>query len=616
MFTKKFALNSRRKAAFVPALLCLVFFQMTAISQTKEQIRKFDQLLTAGKSREAQELLAEMSRNAPSSPGNLFLSGRLYASQKNYRLAQLFVNQAIEKMPSPGFEQWFLLGEIQQKCNLFAEAADAFESALAFGKNRAEIQSRIQQCRLAEKYKQNPLEVRINNPGTPVNSPADEFRPMVTADFMQLFFNRLHNGEFVSLQSGAGHGQWEKPLPSDFSAYPGYRFSAISPDGNLLILESEAGKGDLFLSEKENGRWNPPRAFSGNSTRSKESSASVSADGKYLFFVSDRSGNGDIYHCERVGKGWSPPRKAGAEVNSPQQEESPWLDADGQYLYFSSRGHEGIGGFDIFKVPFNRKGVRPENIGYPVNSPADDLHFMMLPDEKTAFYSSNREGGQGGLDILSVRMGMSSSAQLVLFKGSISDAYGSPLDAAVVITESGQTAPVAKLKANKETGTFVTLLPSGKAYSLLAEKEGYLFHSDYLNFQDAAGREKDQERKIRLQKLIPGTVLLLQNIFFDPGKSSLRRESSPELQRLLLILRQNPGIRAEIAGHIEPGGPEDILVKITENRAQAVVDYLVATGIKSTRLVAKGYGSSKSVQGKAGEAVSGGRTEFRVLSIQ
>jgi outer membrane protein OmpA-like peptidoglycan-associated protein len=121
-----------------------------------------------------------------------------------------------------------------------------------------------------------------------------------------------------------------------------------------------------------------------------------------------------------------------------------------------------------------------------------------------------------------------------------------------------------------------------------------------------------------MQKLNPGTSLVLSNLFFEPGKSSLRKESSPELMRILSILRQNPGIKAEITGHLDPGGPEDVLLKLSENRAQAVVDYLVATGIKSSRLLARGYGSSKPVADNNTPAgrEENRRIEFRILSIQ
>ena len=617
---KKFRFCRPERRWILTALFCLLSGVNLLTAQTSEQSRRFSRLLAEGKSEEARSLLTEVSRNASGSAEFMYMSAAYYASQRNYRLALLFMNECMAKADSPGYEQWFLLGDIQQKSNLFEEALESFESALKISRKRTEPAARIRQCRLGKELRARPLEVRISNLGPVVNTAADEYRAGLTGDFVHLFFNRKLPAEGISsFQAVAAHGNnWEKPQSLVMQAEKtgeALLFSGVSPDGKLLLLESSGKKSDLFISHWENGRWSQASPFAWNSPKSSERSASVSSDGNYLFFVSDRSGNPDIWFCRKKGDAWMKPERAGAEVNTAAEEESPWLDADGQYLYFSSRGHDGLGGFDVFKVPFGRKGSRPENIGYPVNSASDDLHFMLMPDEKTAFYTSSREGGQGGSDVYSVKMNITGNTQLVLFKGTVSDSYGAALEAGVVITETGQSNPVARLKTNKETGTFVTLLPAGKTYSMLVEKEGYLFYSDLLNFQDG-GREKDGERKIRLQKLLAGTSLILHNIFFDAGKSSLRKESSPELQRLLLILRQNPGIRAEISGHSEPGGPEDLLQKLTENRAQAVVDYLVATGIKSSRLVAKGYGSSKSASGKNSIEAAGTRTEFRVLSIQ
>ena len=214
-------------------------------------------------------------------------------------------------------------------------------------------------------------------------------------------------------------------------------------------------------------------------------------------------------------------------------------------------------------------------------------------------------------------MSIGKTPQLALFKGTVSETSGLPIDASVLITEteSGQT--VAKLKAHPETGTFVTMLQSGKSYSVLVEKEGYLFYSDLVNLKDQE-TYNELSRDIRMQKLLPGVTLVLNNLFFDNGKSSLRKESSKELMRILSIMRQNPGLVVEIAGHLDPGGPEDILQKLSENRAQAVVDYLVTTGIKSTRVIAKGYGSTKPITDNKTERSrqQNRRMEFRILSFQ
>ncbi len=620
MFIRKIRLPVRLKKNPLPAILSLLVVFFNSFGQGKENIRKLDQLIATGRNAEAIAFIGSFSKTGLSDPEVLFLSGKLYASQRNYRLAILFLNQALEKSENPGFELLYLLGDVLHKSNQFAEAAESYSKCLAFGKEKLAIAEKIKQCKLGENLKANPLEVRISNLGININTAENELRPIVSPDFLKMFYLRknseIKNSQLLISQN---HSSWEKAsvFPASWNLdNSGFHFSGISPDGQVIYLESQQGKGDIYFSQLEGGVWSAPKSFVWNSPRSTESSVSISADGNLLFFVSDRSGNKDIWYCNKKGNSWTNPRKAGPEANTNREEESPWLDADGQYLYFSSKGHGGIGGFDIFRVPFGKNGARPENIGYPINSAGDDIHFMLMPDEKTAFYSSERDGGQGGFDIFSVRMSISGSPQLLLYKGSVSDGYGSPVDAAITITETGQSKPVAKLKANPETGTFVTLLPTGKSYSVLVEKEGYLFYSDLLNLRDQPV-DRESERKIKLQKLLPGTSLILNNIFFDAGKSSLRKESSPELQRILLILRQNPGIKVEISGHIEAGGPEDILLKLTENRAQAVVDYLVATGIKSSRLIPKGFGSSKTGKEKADSPEQKvARTEFRVISIQ
>ena len=590
----------------------------SSFSQEKKRTDKFEKLLAGRNFGEAKTYLTEWSKAEPGSVAMLRAWARIYAAEKNYRLALLFIHQVFEKLENPDAESWLLLGEIQQKSNLFGEAAESFRKAWSLNKNRKELPLRIRQCEFGEKLKAAPAEVRISNAGKSLNSTADERRPFPSADFLHMFYLRNSSDGQSVMQANGNQSSWEQG--SEVTAFAGsgkkFSFSGTSHDGNLMILEAPGGKGDLYFSTNLHGNWSDPIPFEWNSPKFRDYSASVSEDGNVLLFVSDRSGNPDIWFSRRKESKWLKPEKAGPAVNTKSEEDSPWLDAEGQYLYFSSRGHEGLGGYDVFRVPFGKQGLKPENIGYPLNSAADDLDFMLMPDEKTAFYATNREGGQGGFDVFSVRMGMAVNTKLILFKGTVADAYGAPLDATVTVTEIGQNKPFASLKSNALTGTFVTLLPAGKSYSVQVEKEAYLFYSDLLNFQESAGA--DSERKIRLQKLLAGTTLLLNNIFFDQGKSSLRRESSPELQKLLLILRQNPGIRAEISGHLEPGGPEDVLVKLSENRAQAVVDYLVATGIKSTRLLAKGYGSSKSAVSEKSEKekIPGNRTEFRILSIQ
>lgn len=612
--------NGMKKRGIILFLALLAsVFEPTLFAQLRHtpDLQKAEKLITDGKLKDALRILNSELKENPGDPAVLYFTGKVYLAERNTRLATLFLSQASEKTEGKEPEVQLALADAYQKSHQFDLALEILQSLTVPPKFRPALLKKIQECRTGSAEKARPLEVKISNLGPKVNTAADEFHPLVSADFMQLFFSRTEAGETQIYQSFNKSG-WETALPleSPVNSGKGETLAGIPTDGQTLYFIRPDRKGDIFQSEFRDGRWSSPKAFPWNSP-GKESSLSLSADGKLLFFVSDRQGSKDIFWCKKAGNSWSKPQRCAANINTKLDEESPWLDADGRYLYFSSQGHETMGGFDIFRVEWGRAGADPENVGYPINSAADDLYYMILPDQKSAFYSSARDGGFGGEDLYSIRMQVGKPAQLSLFKGTISDQTGLPVDAQVLISETGGTQPVAKIKAHPETGTFVTMLPAGKSYSVLLEREGFLFSSDVVDLKEpASGAELN--RDYRLQKLIPGVTLVLNNVFFDPGKSSLRRESSQELMRILAILRQNPGLKVEISGHLDAGGPEDVLQKLSENRAQAVVDYLVATGIKSSRLVVKGYGSSKPIADNKTEygRQQNRRTEFKILSVQ
>jgi outer membrane protein OmpA-like peptidoglycan-associated protein/tetratricopeptide (TPR) repeat protein len=589
---------------FTGSLFCL--------AQSNAPWKKAESLIQAGKTKEAFSILTDLIKKEPNNRLILKLLGDIYCKEGNYRLSTLFYQQTLEKSETADPLLLLSLGESLQKSHHFEEAIEVFNQYLPKAKNKAVVLNFIRQCEKGKELMAQPLEVKISNLGEKINSTSPEVQPFVTADFLQIFYTRINYG-LEEIYQSQNHGNWEKsiPLPSPVASEKGERCAGISADGQTLFLIRPERNGDIFISEFKDGQWLKPKAFPHNSPKT-ESSVCLSSDGKKLYFVSDRLGNKDIFLCRKNGNSWAKPQKLGKNINTAMDEESPWLDADGKYLYFSSKGHETIGGFDIFKVETDTQGGEAQNLGYPINSASDDLFFILLPDEKTAFYSSKRDGGFGEEDIYSIRMAVGRPPQVVLFKGTVSENSGLPVDAQIQITDLSNNQVVAKLKANGETGTFVNLLQSGKSYSVLVEKEGYLFHSDLLNLEDGA-QQQELVREIKMQKLIPGVVLTLNNVFFDPGKSSLKKESSPELQRIVTILRKNPGLVVEISSHEEKGGIEEIVQKLTDNRAQAIVDYLVATGIKSTRLISKGFGSSKPLSESFG--ASSKRIEFKILSI-
>ena len=585
--------------------------------QPSGNLEKAEKLIDEEKYKEAFVVLNEAVRKNPSDGKALNLLGDIYLKERNFRLAILFLKQAIEKSPAPNDKMYFDLAEALQFRHHFTEAIENYKLSDPKSKKRNLIEIRLKQCEVGNDLISKPLEVKISNLGPKINTNQSDYHPLVTADFMQIFITRNDENNGSSIFQSFNKGGWEKAisLPGPVSSDKGEKLAGISPDGQILYLIRPEKNGDIYVSDFKDGTWTKPRPFPYNSPKT-ESSVCVSSNGKHLFFVSDRAGSKDIYSCSASGNGWGKPMKMGKHINSSLDEESPWLDADGNYLYFSSKGHQGMGGFDVFKADLSKPGSEPENVGFPINSASDELYYMVLPDEKTAFYSSQRDGGFGKEDIYSVRMSVGKSPQLQLFKGTVSEASGLPLDATVIIMETNSNQVVARLKSHPETGTFVTMLQDSKIYSVLIEKEGYLFHSDLLNL--TSSENQGLIKDIKLQKLFPGVTLVLSNIFFDHGKSSLKKESSKELQRILLILRQNPGLKAEISSHLDDSGIEEVSQKLTENRARAVVDYLVTTGIKSTRLVSKGYGSSRPVSDAKSEngREANRRTEFKIISIQ
>ena len=260
-----------------------------------------------------------------------------------------------------------------------------------------------------------PVAFEPENLGSTINSSNDEYVNMLSFDGTQLLFTRKmpldndYQKEFLFV-SHLIDNQWSEPQPLAFSDFPqdvdpGAAF--ISADGKKLYLTgcgwSRDSSCDIYVSEWKDSRWAMPKPLSeGINTRSWESQPCVSSDGKELYFVSRRSGQADIYCCKRNADGtWGEPQNLGKPINTKGTEMAPFLHPDGHTLYFSSDMHVGMGGFDLFMSRRGDDGLwqEPVNLGFPINTNGDEINFFVAADGKTAFISSQREGGQGGYDM-------------------------------------------------------------------------------------------------------------------------------------------------------------------------------------------------------------------------
>ncbi len=414
-------------------------------------------------------------------------------------------------------------------------------------------------------------------------------------------------------------GAWDSPIAISSLNTEGHDACVgISEDGQTMFVYKGTNGGDLYMSELKGKNWSKPEALPFNSV-GFESTASLSPDGRTLYFVyaATSAGNRDIFVCNRTASGvWSKPRKL-ETVNTEYDEDSPFIHPDGKTLYFSSKGHSTMGGYDIFKCTKTSTGwSTPENLGYPINTAGDEIYFVLAADGKVGFYSSDKEGGLGKQDIYSIRMPVpEKEPELELLTGVVKDAVtNQAIEAEITITDNTTKEIVSKAKSNAEDGKYLVAIPCGKNYGIAIEKKGHLFHSENVNLPCTQGF-KEIKKEIKLVNAKQGAKVVLRNIFFDTGKSDLRGESTSELQRLVKLLNDNPTLKIEVSGHTDNIGDPKINQSLSELRATSVMNFLISNGINKTRLVAKGYGSSQPLDNNDSDAgrQNNRRTEFKIL---
>jgi len=551
------------------------------------------------------------------------------------------------------------------------EAIKEYKTALptAVGKDKAgwatDIQKKIQECQYGQQMMQKPARVFIDNAGSGVNSPYPEYGPVISADeSVMLFTSRRDNStggqkdpetggffEDVYQSTRLANGQWSParnlgtPINSDgHDATVG-----LAPDAQRLLVYVEDNGGDLQEAELRGAEWRKPQKLGSRiNSRGHESSAAYSPDGRTLYFVSDKEGglgSRDIYKITIDGRG--PAQNLGPVINTPYGEEGVFLHPDGKTMYFSSEGHNSMGGYDIFKSVYeNGQWSKPENLGWPINTPDDDVFFVISASGRHGYYSSFRDDGLGSKDIYQITfLGAEkppvlsqedqllasraqpvketllaaavpiATAQVTILKGTVTDeATKQPLEATIDVVDNVLNQIIASFRANGQSGRYLVSLPSGVNYGIVVKQDGYLFHSENFDLPTGAAYA-EVVKDIALKKLDLGVKVVLNNIFFDFDKATLRPESTAELERLQKLLIETPALRLEISGHTDNVGKADYNQDLSQRRAKAVVDYLTQHDIPASRLTFTGYGDTQPVAPnttKPGRQLNR-RTEFKVI---
>jgi outer membrane protein OmpA-like peptidoglycan-associated protein/tetratricopeptide (TPR) repeat protein len=602
-----------------------------------------------------------------------------------------------------------------------------------------DIKVQIDQCNVGAQLMKNMVDVKIENLGPALNTVYPEYCPIINADESTLIFTSRRPGgmteeiaadgqyyEDVYVSNKTEDGSWGKPtlIEGEINTKDNDAAIGLSPDGNRLFIYSSDNGGDVLYSKLEGSHWGKPRPLGSDiNTKYWETHACVTADGQTIYFVSDRPGGyggRDIYKCVMLPNGnWSLATNLGPTINTPYDEDAPFIHTDGVTLFYSSNGPGSMGGFDIFySKKTEAQGInenaekwsKPANLGYPINTTGDDVFYVLSADGKRAYFSSAREGSLGDKDLFKMTMknvvvdptallvgyltfnghttdipkdvrisaidketgelvqeirpnyktgkylmvlnpgpngktyklnfeasgylpvteelkvdpGSSyeelkkeTRLKLVNFEtkksgdvsltGLVSDDKGNPIPDVKLVVKDNTSGKILKIhQIIGDSGLYYVSLPTGKNYNVSYEEDGYLFHSENIDIPKQTDFSVIR-RNVTLQKVEMGSSVVLKNVFFGAGNATLTESSKAELEKLYDILTQNVKLKAEISGHTDITGSEDVNLRLSQERAQAVVDYLVKNkrtyyvapyyykGIDKKRLVPVGYGSSKPI---------------------
>ncbi len=515
--------------------------------------------------------------------------------------------------------------EFDKAIELYREYEKRVDKSSKQGKQDFEILERfIARCEDGKELIKDTHNVKIENMGPVINSEFPEYVPVVSADESVLIFTSRRDNttggkkdpvdeerymEDILISYKSDDGVWSEPksIGGNINTEEHDASVGLSPDGQKLFIykNDHHKKGNLWVSRLDGEHWTTPEKMQEgiNGKHSWEGSASITADEKIMFFASDRDGGKggkDIYMVKKLPNNkWADPILLGDEINTEFDEDAPFIHADGVTLYFSSKGHKNMGGYDIFKStydPESGKWTKAENVGYPINSADDDIFFVFSPDGKRAYFSSHHEDSYGDQDLYVMHLPEVKETSLIVLKGVVRDLEAeSPVAANITVTDNETGEVVGVYNSNSFTGKYLIVIPAGKNYGVSVEAEGYLPFSENIHLEEK-GKFYEEKKDIDMKPIVPGSVLVLKNVFFDYDSSSLRKESFIELDKYATILQHQPTLYVEIAGHTDSIGSASYNQKLSQSRAEAVVEYFVTQkGLERKRFLATGYGKKHPV---------------------
>lgn len=515
---------------FYPHLIImLTFLFLTGINTSAQSprkiIREANQLIEAGLYEDAIEILHPLAQ--AEHPEALLLTGfSCMADEDKFPRAVEILEKTVKLYPlkknnsNETLEAHFYLGQAYRLNGDAEKACEKFNQVKAHTNDSdfiTTINQEVKYCENFLKLKANPVERKVEHLGNIINSKYNDHSPIVLYDESTIYFTSTRpvdtlniNGPFFEniFISHWRNNQWTAPKILEIPGYNGANRATVSltPDGQgLLFFENYGYEGALYITHKTFDGWSEPEMLPAPiNSGFNETHASLTPDGNTIFFSSERpegTGGKDIYYSSKLPDGtWGKPVNLGDNINTVLDEEGPYIHPDGKTLFFSSSGHNSMGGYDIFKSTRNGndKWSVPVNIGYPINTPTDDLFYMPTPSGQRVYYASQQDEGMGQSDLYVLQFPANDERAMAVVSSHIFNSDNQPAENAVIFVKNLSTNQTeGTYRTNALTGKFIAIVPTAQEYQLIIESEGHERYSRTFNI-DAKDDYKSRNRAIYL----------------------------------------------------------------------------------------------------------------------
>lgn len=607
-------------------------------SDNAQALRLFEKAMRE-KGLERKKLLAEAAKLNEDCYEAHFQLGLIYVKEQEARLAKYRFEQVIRHCPDYSPYTWYWLGSIYYGEGRYKESVEMLRKVTGYKGERAylddkdffEAQRLLKQAEAMIELSSKKVSFEPR-PVEDICTPQDEYLAMLSPDNSIMFFTRKEPAPgtavgykewFMEARNNNWHFDRGRPMPPPFNTVFNNGASFMTADEKYLYFvmceNNEVSKCDIYYTKRDGPGWDVINRPPGINSEVWDSQPTLSYDGQTMIFSSTRKGGvggADLWISRRRPDGsWETPENPGPVLNSPENDLMPFLHTDGKTLYFSSKGHKGLGGYDIFfsRKDDNGQWTTPVNIGAPINTEGDELGFFVSLDGSRAFFTSDKlPGGKGGRDIFTFPLYEDARPEKVrLIMGRLDAENGEP-DGDVIL-KNMNSRETSVIKVDKEDGKFVAVVKAEDDYLLTLRKQGAAFSSQLISSSDTT----PQAPRVTLEQkaLKKGEAYRLNDIYFATNSSELTPKALFTIQAFGEYLKEHPDLRVAIHGHTDNVGNDADNLILSRQRARAVYQALLDQGIPPQRLTHEGFGESRPVadnnttEGRAKNR----RTEFVIL---